>query len=252
MQPCPRLCFKQGPSKTAGVCSVRRASPAAPEPPGNLGLLGLSNTWHRCHQQRVPPCARAIANVPGLGGGKIPLLGGARTHRVLGDPEERSCQHHLLPTDVAAAPGTAGGPSGCKADAMIAEGRPVLPTPPECRHQPRGRRWPRVAPPNPCAFSFGFHGQAPVQTQPATHLSWPVQSCSSIVPPCCCLRRHLQKPSLLFIKLLKNKAFTPWPQDTPVKAEPWPAHMVLLSHTSERRADLHEGPFVCGYCQWQK
>lgn len=48
--------------------------------------------------------------------------------------------------------------------------------------------------------------------------------------PCCCLRRHLQKPSLLFIKPLKNKQH---PQDTPVKAEPRPAHTVLLSHTSE-------------------
>lgn len=67
--------------------------------------------------------------------------------------------------------------------------------------------------------------------------------------PCCCLRRHLQKPSLLFIKPLKNKQR---PQDTPVKAEPRPAHTVLLGHTSERGADLHEGPFVCGSGQWQK
>lgn len=107
------------PSKTARVCSGRRASPAAPEPPRDLGLLGLNNTWRRCRRQRVSlPCPGAcrVEKHRWWGGWDPPSPWRPRGWRLPTPPAPRSR---------GCGPDRARG----QADTMVAGGRPPLPTP---------------------------------------------------------------------------------------------------------------------------
>ena len=96
-----------------------------------MGLLGLNNTWRRRRQQRVLPRAPALADVPGPGGGKTPLVGGPGPVESLASqrsaPAKATCSllTWLRPRVLPPAPAGARG----EADAMVAEGRPGLPTP---------------------------------------------------------------------------------------------------------------------------
>lgn len=119
-------------------------------------------------------------------------------------------------------------PDGCEADATVAEGRPGLPTPRVSaarRQAPAPRqavakvsRLPNlVLVPSVSVAGLQFkHGREHARPSPC-RAAPPLA-----VPPRHCLRRHLQKPGLLFIKLLQSEAFTLWPQDASVKAKPQP------------------------------
>lgn len=162
--------------------------------------------------------------------------GGAGTRRVLGVPEERCCQCHLLPAHVAADPGGARLTPQSWGEGQVFPPR-VCPLP-ECRHQPSGRRWPRLATSRTSCFFLRFLWPGSNSNMAGNTLAPALAELFFHCPPC--RRQHCcrQKPGLLFIKLLKSEALTSWPQDASARAKPRPARMVLLYRSVK-------GPFAC-------
>lgn len=218
-QLCPGLHFKYRTSKTAEVCSCRKASPAAPEPPGDLGLFGLNNTWRRHCRQRVPPHAPVLADMPGPRGGKTPLGGG------WDPPSPWRPRGALLPTPPApcshgCSPGHCPQPRRVQGARLTPRLRrdgqvfpPLMHPLPERRHQPRGRLWPRLAASQTLCFFLQFLWPGSNSNTAGNTLIPALAELFFHCPPCRRrLCRHLQKPGLLFIKLLKSEAFTPRPR----------------------------------------
>lgn len=118
-----------------------------------------------------------------------------------------------LPRGCRPAPSAAPAGARGEADAAVAEGRRVLPTRLcpllERRQQPRGRLWPRLAASQALCFLLWFLWPASNPNTAGNMLAAALAELFFHCAPCCCLCCHLQKPGLLFVKPLREEAFTP-------------------------------------------
>lgn len=126
---------------------------------------------------------------------------------------------------------------------------PRVRPPPERRHQPRGRLWPRLPASQTLCF-FPSDSMAGLQFKHGQEHARP-GPCRAVLPLSPPLPPALSPPEIqsAFYKAAKERSFQPRPQDASVKVKPQPARVVLLNHTSQRRANLRDGQFVRGHCQ---